>query len=319
MARTHAHGHGEESGGRSLLIALALNVGIVAAQVIGGLLSGSLALLADAVHNLSDAAALGISYGARRIARRDPDQRRTFGYARVETVAALINLTALIIVAFYLLVQAVTRLFNPQEVHGTTMLVVGGIAFAEDLLSVIVLSRGAKQSMNIRSSMLHLAADTLSTIAVIAGAAAVMIWNLTWIDPVLTMLISVFILFHAVRALRSAASVLIESAPKGFDLDGAVRVVEEVPGVLDIHHIHVWRLDEQRVAVEAHLVMDRADLGEIEQVKREVKAVLHDRFGVEHTTLEVEIDACVKHERAVIARHEAGSSRHQHLDGNHNH
>jgi len=312
---SHARGHhqGAESGGGRILIALLLNIGIVVAQVIGGILSGSLALIADAVHNGSDAASLGVSYGARRIARRDPDQRRTFGYARVETVAALINLTSLIVIALYLLVEGGRKLFQPEEVDGMTMLIVSGIAFVEDLLSVIVLYPLSKGSLNVRSATLHLIADTLSTVAVLAGAVAVMLFDVPWIDPALTVLISVFILAHALKELRAAASVLIESAPKGFDLKGAVRAVEAVPGVRDLHHVHVWQLDENRVAVEAHLVMEQADLGEIERVKREAKKVLHDQFGVEHTTLEVEIDACVEHERSVVPKHEAGAS------GHHNH
>jgi len=318
MAHNHTH-YGEEIGGRLLLIALLLNVGIAGAQVVGGLLAGSLALLADAAHNLSDAAALGISYVARKIALRAPDQRRTFGYARVETVAALFNLTALIIIGIYLLIEAITRLFNPVEVQGTTMLIVGGIAFAEDLLSTIILARGAKESLNIRSSMLHLAADTLSTVAVILGAVAVIIWNLTWIDPALTILISVFILGYAVRELRSATSILIESAPKGFDLHGAVHAIEHVPGVLDAHHIHLWYLDEHRIALEAHIVMNRADLSEIERVKHEVKQVLRDRFGIEHTTLEVEIEADIEHERSIIPKREARPSGHHGPSTEHDH
>jgi len=310
MAHSHAHGNAVDAGWWRIGVALLLNVGIVVAQVIGGLLSGSLALLADAVHNGSDAASLGVSFAARKIAGWDPDQRRTFGYARVETVAAVINLTTLIVIGLYLLVEGIGKLFSPEPVEGTTMLVVSAIAFVEDLLSVLVLYPLTKGSLNVRSATLHLVVDTLSTVAVLGGAAAVMLFDFYLVDPLLTVLISLFILYHGAKELRSAASVLIESAPRGFDLDGAVAAVEAVPGVQEIHHVHVWQIDENRVGVEAHLVMDRSDLGEMERVKGEAKRVLHDRFGVEHTTLEVEIDACVEHERSVIPKHEAGSSAH---------
>jgi cobalt-zinc-cadmium efflux system protein len=153
-------------------------------------------------------------------------------------------------------------------------------------------------------------ADTLSTVAVLAGAVALLIFDVTWIDAVLTLCISVFILAHAARGLRAAASVLIESAPRSFDLRGAVQAVESVHGVEELHHVHVWQIDENRVGLEAHLVMDRSDLDEIERVKREAKAILHDRFGVEHTTLEIEVDACCDEERSVVPMHEAGQGRH---------
>lgn len=303
MAHQHTHKPEAGAGGRSILIAVVLNVGIVAAQVIGGLLSGSLALLADAVHNASDAAALGISYVARRVSARPPDARRTFGYRRVETVAAVINLTTLIVIGLYLLVQAVVRLIEPGEVHGTTMLIVGAIAFVEDMISVAVLYRSAKGSLNIRSAMLHLVADTLTTVAVMIGAAAVMLFDLPIVDPLLTILISVFILVHGVRELREAASVLIESAPAGFDYEGAVEAMRGVSGVESVHHVHVWQLDEGHTALEAHLVVGRGDLGEMERVKRDVRHVLHDGFEVEHATLEIELPGSAGHDDAVLPHH----------------
>ncbi len=317
MSREHNHHHHHvpaDAGGGRILIALLLNVGIVVAQVIGGILSGSLALIADAVHNGSDAASLGISYGARRVAGRDPDHRRTFGYARVETVAAVVNLTTLIVIALYLVFEGTQRLFRPEEVDGTIMLVVAVIALVEDVLSVMVLYPLAKSSMNVRAATLHLVADTLSTVVVLVGAIAVTSFGIYWIDPLLTLLLAVFILVHALRELRMAASVLIESAPEGFDMDAAVEAVESVPGVEEMHHVHVWQIDEHRVGLEAHLVMDRSDLGEIERVKREAKEILHDRFGIEHSTLEVEVDACVDHERSVVPMHEAGHGRHLHAE-----
>ena len=310
MSHDHTHHRTPDAGGGRILIALLLNVGIVVAQVIGGVLSGSLALIADAVHNGSDAASLGISYGARRIAGRDADQRRTFGYARVETVAALINLTTLIVIALYLFVEGVQKLFTPSEVDGTIMLVVAGIALVEDLLSVAVLYPLSKGSLNVRSATLHLVADTLSTVAVLLGALALMVFEIHWIDPLLTLIISVFILLHAGRDLRATASVLIESAPRGFDLKAAVHAVEGVQGVEELHHVHVWQIDEKRVGLEAHLVMDRSDLGEIERVKSEAKRLLHDQFGIEHTTLEIEVDPCVELERAVVPCHEVRQGRH---------
>ncbi len=289
MAHTHgAGGTDDEGGGWRLLVALALNLVIVVAQVVGGVLSGSLAVLSDAAHNASDASALGISYFARRLARRGPDKRRTFGYARVETVAALVNLTTLVVIGLYLGGQAVFRLFRPEEVNGTVMLIVGGIAFVEDLLSVIVLWPVMKGSLNIKSAVLHLAADTATTLAVIAGAVAVLLGGPSWIDPAITLLLSAVILRHAVREIREAAAVLMDTAPEDLDLDALVASVEAVDGVERLRHVHVWRLDEKRTAMEGHLAVGAdADLDRVEAVRRTVKALLYDRFEIDHATLEV--------------------------------
>lgn len=288
MAHTHGTGDADEGGGWRLLVALALNLVIVVAQVVGGVLSGSLAVLSDAAHNASDASALGISYFARRLAKRGPDERRTFGYARVETVAALVNLTTLVVIGLYLGGQAVFRLFRPEEVDGTLMLIVGGIAFVEDLLSVVVLWPIMKGSLNVKSAVLHLAADTATTVAVIAGAGAVLLGGPSWIDPAITLLLSAVILRHAAREIREAAAVLMDTAPEGLDIDVLVHAVEAVDGVERLRHVHVWRLDEKRTALEGHLVVrEDSDLDQVEAVRCAVKALLCHRFEIEHATLEV--------------------------------
>lgn len=297
----HHHIHGREESTWRLIVALLLNVGITVAQVIGGILSGSLALLADAAHNGSDAASLGVSYAARRISRRRADRQRTFGYNRAEIIGAMINLTVLFVIALYLAYEAATRLFSPPEVHGSTMLIVGAIAFVEDAISVWLLYQGSKESLNIRSAFIHMIGDTLATLGVIVGGLLVMWYEIYWVDPVITAVIALYIFVHAYYEIRKAIRILMESAPVDFDLDGMVEAVQDIDGVEDVHHVHVWRLDEQRLALEAHVAITRRDLAAMEGIKRAVKDLLERDYGIGHSTLEIECEHCTGHEKAVIA------------------
>lgn len=302
----HGHGlhrHGEDTGGRNLLIALVLNVGITAAQIVGGLLSGSLALLADAAHNGSDAASLGVSYAARRIARRPADERRTFGYNRAEVVGALINLTTLFVIAVFLISQAIHRFFEPSDVAGSTMLIVGAIAFVEDAVSTWLLYQGAKSSLNIRSAFIHMMGDTLATLGVLVGGFLILRYQIFWIDPAITLAIALYIIVHGALEIRTAIRILMESAPKGFDFERMVREVEALEGVDAIHHVHLWRLDEERVALEAHVAVLEDDLSAIEEIKHRVKCKLRDDFGIAHATLEIEIAGRTGHDARAISCH----------------
>ena len=305
MGHSHAHsGHHahEEGSGVRLLITLLLNLGITLAQVVGGIISGSLSLLADAVHNLSDAAAIGVSYAARRISRKEADRRRTFGYRRAETIGALINLVTLVVISLYLIGHGVERFFNPEEVDGVVMLVVGVIAFVEDLISAALLYRDSKHSLNIKSAFLHMVGDTLATVAVILGSLAIMFYDFYLIDPILTILISIYILAHSYGALRDTIRVLMDSAPKGLDYDGVVETMQAVEGVDDVHHVHIWNIDEQRTALEAHVVVSNDTMEIVDGIKERVKHELHDAYGIHHTTLEMECEPCAHPHDAVIPK-----------------
>ena len=293
--------HAAAAGGRNLILALLLNVGITVAQVIGGIISGSLALIADAAHNGSDAASLGISYGARRISRRPADERRTFGYNRAEVVGALINLTTLFVIAVFLITQAVRRFASPAEVAGSTMLIVGAIAFVEDAISSWLLYRGARSSLNIRAAFIHMMGDTLATLGVIVGGLLILQFGIHWIDPAITLAIALYIVVHGYIEIRKVIRILMESAPKDFDFDRMVRDVEALEGVDDLHHVHLWRIDEQRIALEAHVAVHEQDLSAIEEIKSRVKRKLSDDFGIEHATLEIEIAGRTGHDPRKIS------------------
>ena len=300
MGHDHAQ-HDKEGSGRRLIIALLLNVGITVAQIVGGIISGSLALLADAAHNGSDAASLGVAYGARRLSRRQADRRRTFGYERAELIGALINLTTLFVIALYLIYVSVSRFLNPTEVQGTVMLIVGGIAFVEDAISTWLLYKDMKGSLNIRAAFIHMLADTMATVGVIAGALLIMFYQIYWIDPAVTAAIAVYIIVHGYIEIRKTVDILMEGAPEGFDVDHMVQAVQAVDGIHDVHHVHVWQLDERTTALEAHLAVYESDLSAIEDIKRQVKEILHDEFDVAHVTLEIEIAGRSGHAEETIA------------------
>ena len=234
------HGHGDASGTR-ILIAFALNIGITVAQIIGGMLSGSLALLGDAAHNGSDAVSLGIAYGAQRLARRPANRRFTFGYERAKTIGALINLTTLYVIALYLGYQGVRRLLNPPEVEGLTVLIVGAIAFVEDLASVLVLWKSMKGNLNVKAAAIHLIGDTLATVGVLISGALILWQGITWVDPAVTLAIAAYIVVHATIEMREVIGLLMERSPEDLDVADVREAAEGVEGVQALRHVHAWR------------------------------------------------------------------------------
>ena len=189
---------------------------------------------------------------------------------------------------------------NPKTIEGTTMLIVGGIAFVEDALSVWVLFRGQRHKMNVKTIMIHLVGDTLATLGVIVGALLIMFYGMHWVDPAVTAAIALYIFIHAFVEVRRSISLLMDTAPEDFDFDRMVREVEGLCGVDDLHHVHVWRIDEERVALEAHVAVTEQDLDQIEDIKRRVKNRLGCDFGIKHATLEFEIAGQTGHGRSVI-------------------
>ncbi len=282
----HHHHHPARLGDRGLIVALAINLGLTVVQVAGGIVSGSLALVADALHNLSDAGSLGIAYAARRIGRRAADDRMTFGYARAEIVAALVNFTTLILLGAYLGYEAVLRLIDPQPVAGWTVIGVAGVALAVDVATALLTLRQARQSMNIRAAFLHNLADAMASVAVILGGVLVLVFGWYWVDPLLTLVIAGYVLGHGVSAIGGAVRILMLGAPEDMDPREVIAAMNAEPEVLDVHHVHLWRFDEQRVSLEAHLVL--AEHAAAAHAKARVRERLRREFGIWHVTLETE-------------------------------
>jgi len=289
----HDHAASDASGTTRLVLAIVFNALITAVEFIAGFLAGSLALIADATHNLSDTASMGTSLIARRLSARAADDRRTFGYDRAELIGAFINLITLVLIALYLIFEAVQRVLEPASVNGTLMIWVGAGTLVGNVATAVVLYAPSRDSLNLRSAFVHIVADAFGSIAVIAGGVVILRFDWTIIDPILTASIAAYILIQSYGMLRETISILMESAPRGFDIDAMADRVASLQNVAGMHHIHVWRLDESRVALEAHVATkDIESLADLDRVKQSIKRVLDDEYGIDHATLELEYEHC---------------------------
>ena len=283
--RHHAHGD------RKLTWAIAINLALTVAQIIGGVLSGSIALIADAIHNFADAGSLLIALLARRISRRPTDADMTFGYARAEVVAAVINYTTLIVIGFYLVAEAVMRLINPPEVDGWIMVVVAGIALVIDLGTAALTFSMSKDSVNIRAAFLHNIADALGSVAVIVAGGAVLLWDARLVDPLVTLGIAGYILWMAFSEIAPVIRILMLGSPPQLDIDAVIEVMEQVPDVQEVHHLHVWQMSKHRASLEAHVVVAEGCWDDVSTIKEALRQQLAIRFAILHTTLEMEKSA----------------------------
>ena len=290
MAGHHHHHHLEANAGdRRVALAVAVNLLLTVAQVIGGAVSGSLSLIADALHNFSDAISLIIAFLARRIARRPSDATMTFGYARAEVVAALINYTTLIVIGLYLVYEAVLRFIEPEPVAGWIIVAVAGVALVIDLVTALLTYALSKESMNIRAAFLHNVADALGSVGVIVAGSLILLYDWWIVDPIVTLLIAGYILWQAFSEIGGAIRMLMLGTPGDIDVGDVVAALRAMGSVEDVHHVHVWAIDESSNALEAHLVVADVRASEVEGIKREVKALLSERFAIGHATLELEL------------------------------
>jgi cobalt-zinc-cadmium efflux system protein len=291
----HSHGghpHGADASTGRLVGGIVLNLGITVAEAIAGVMSGSLALLADAAHNLNDTASLALTLYARIVAGRGATENRTFGHRRAEIIGAFVNLITLVLIALYLLVEAVERALNPRPVDGQLVMMVAGVALAGNVATAWLLHRPSKESLNVEAAYVHIVADALASVAVLAAGGLVLGFGWTWVDPVMTALISGYILWQSAHMLRQTIDILMMTAPEDLDVGEMVTAMEAVDGVEDVHHVHVWRLDEHRSALEAHVRIGEREVDVAERVTREVKNRLASAFDIGHATLEVEYGRC---------------------------
>ncbi len=285
----HDHAHIDpESGDKRVGIAIWANGLLTVAQIIGGILSGSLALIADALHNFSDMASLVIAFAARKIARRPADERMTFGYGRVEIVAALINYTTLIVIGFYLIYEGGMRMIDPPEVMGWTVVILGVIALVVDTLTAMLTYSMQKGSVNIRALFLHNLSDALASVAVIVGGTLIILYDMRWVDPAITIGIALYILYLAFTEIGGPIRTLMLGSPPDIDGNEVVDAIEKIDGVIELHHVHLWQMQEHIAALDSHVVVDPVTLEEAEAIKQSIKSMLVDRFSIEHSTLEFE-------------------------------
>lgn len=290
MGSGHDHGTGTIRHEKPLWWALGLTGGFLVAEVVGAFLTNSLALLSDAAHMGTDTVALMIALTAVRLSRRPPDAKRSFGYARMEAMGAMANGLMLFAVAAYILWEAVGRFREPPQIATTGMLVIAALGLAVNLVAMRLLKAGSGESLNMKGAYLEVWSDMLGSLAVIAGAIAIRFTGWAWIDPVLAVLIGLWVLPRTWTLLREAGNVLMEGVPRGIDLESVRALLASAPGVLGVHDLHVWSLGSSTPAMTAHLVI--APDAEAEALRRELVQALDERYGIEHCTLQLESEDC---------------------------
>jgi len=289
MSHAHHHHVDPDAGDGKIAAAVAINLGLTLAQIIGGLVSGSLSLIADALHNFSDAISLIIAFGARKIARRPANADMTFGYGRIEAVAALINYTTLIVIGLYLAYEAIMRFAEPEPVTGWIIVTVAGFALLVDLGTAALTYRASKSSVNIRAAFVHNVADALGSVAVMVAGTLVLLFGWTWVDPLVTLMIAGYILWLSATELPKVARILMLARPAGIETEDVIAAMQSVPGVIDVHHVHLWIMQEHGNALDAHIVAATGtDAGVL---RKAIKAHLLKSFDLHHTTLELETEA----------------------------
>lgn len=289
MTQEHVHPPIDPaSGDRRVSIAIWANALLTVAQIVGGLVSGSLALIADALHNFSDMASLVIAFAARRIARRPPDSRMTFGYARIEVVAGLINYTTLIIVGLYLIYEGGMRLIDPPEVAGWTVVILGIIALLVDTLTALLTWSMQKGSVNIRALFLHNLSDALASVGVVVGGTLILLYDWWFVDPIITLVIAGYILYLSIREIGTPIRFLMLGSPPNIDAERVIDDICKLDGVESVHHLHLWQMQENEPALDCHVVLDDKAWERVEAVRSAIKAMLYDRFHIVHSSLEFE-------------------------------
>ena len=278
-----------------VMIALVLTGVFMVVEVVGGILSGSLALLADAGHMLTDTMALGLAAMAFHVSKRPADGRLTYGYQRFQILAAFVNGLSLLVIVGWILYEAVQRFLAPRDILAETMLLVAAAGFVVNIVAFAVLHTGDQENLNIRAAALHVAGDLLGSVAAIVAALVIMYSGWTMIDPILSIAVAMLILKSAWTLVKRSSHVLLEGAPEWLDVAAMQqRVVERVEGVSEIHHVHVWGLTPQQLMLTMHVVLEGEAISQV-AVLRDVKALLHDEYGIDHSTIEVEIDGCADH------------------------
>lgn len=286
MSHEHHHRH---ASGKNILITIFLNFGISVLQLIGGLVSGSTALLSDAAHNFSDVLSLILSYWAIRLSGRQQTLKQTYGFRRAGILAAFINTAVLIIIALILIWEAVTRLLNPQSVEGLIVVV---LAFAGVLLngvSILFIRKDAEKNINIKAASLHLFADMLTSVAVMAGGLAIIFLEWIWLDSVLTILIACYLIWSGWGIFYESIRIFMQFTPSNINIEVVAGEIMQLKGVKNIHHVHVWQLDENELMLEAHIdLKEDYRISQFEELLNEIESVL-DKFGIHHFNIQPEL------------------------------
>ena len=281
--------HHHDVSGKNLFITIVLNVIITLSQIVGGIFSGSLALLSDAMHNFSDVLALVIAYVANRLAARPNNESKTFGYKRAEILAALFNASVLIGIAIFLIIEAFHKFYHPEPVNSVWVIGLGTLSIVLNAASVLLIKDDSHDNMNIKAAYLHLLTDVMTSVAVVGGGVLMYYFGIFWVDPLISTLIALYLIWASYGLVKESSAILMQFTPEGIDVEEIVKAIEEESEIKNVHHIHIWKLNDHQINLEAHLDFNEdISLSESNRVIDKLEKKLHDSFDVEHTTFQCE-------------------------------
>ena len=277
---------------RNLLIVLLITAGVMIAEIIGGLLANSLALLSDAGHMLTDILALGLSIVAMRFAQKPPTATKTFGFYRLEILAAFFNGMLLFFISLYIFYEAYQRIVHPEEIKGLVMLVVAAIGLLANGVGIVILKKTALSNLNVKSAFFHIVGDTISSVGVIVGGLVILYtgWNL--VDSLIGIFIGMLILGGAYRLVRESIDIFLEATPRDIDAEKMLDDLHEIEGVKEIHHLHLWTITSGIYAMSAHVLIEDLLVSRCAQILQEIERLLQGKYGMEHTTIQFESESC---------------------------
>lgn len=292
----HHHGHShthDDLKGRNLLISILLNIAITVSQVIGGIISGSLALLSDALHNFSDVLSLIISYIATLLGKRKASSHKTFGYKRAEIMAAFVNAATLVVVAVILMIEAIERLLQPQEIESNLVIWLSLIGIAANGFSVLLLKKNSEENMNMKSAYLHLLTDMMASVAVLIGGLLMKFFQVYWVDALLTMAIGIYLIYMGYDLLKESTKVLMLFTPKSIVVKEIVESICTIEPVKNVHHVHIWQLNEEEIHLEAHIdFKEDIKLSEFDAILEQIEEHVYHKHGINHVNIQPEFDKC---------------------------
>ncbi len=281
----HHHHH---VSGKNLFITIILNIIITLSQIIGGIVSGSLALLSDAMHNFSDVLALVIAYVANRLAAKPSTKEYTFGLKRAEILAALFNALVLVGIGIFLIGEALHKFFHPQPIESSWVIWLGVLSIVLNSASVLLIQEDSHENMNIKAAYLHLLTDVMTSVAVVIGGIVMAIWNIFWVDPLISILIALYLIKAAISLIKESSAVLMQFAPKNIDIEKVAKAIESEPEIDNVHHIHLWQLDDKHIFLEAHIDFKKdLPLSQCNKILEKVEDKLKD-LHISHTTFQCE-------------------------------
>lgn len=291
MSEHHHHHH--EVSGKNLFITIVLNIIITLSQIVGGIVSGSLALLSDAMHNFSDVLALVIAYVANQLTTKENTKEKTFGYKRAQVIAALFNASVLVGIALFLTIEAFHKLYHPEVINSFWVIALGILSIVLNGASVLLVKDDAHENMNMKAAYLHLLTDVATSVAVVGGGLLMYYFQIFWVDPLISIVIALYLVWASFGLIKESTAILMQFAPKGVDIDAIEKSITREPKIDNVHHIHLWNLDDHRIFLEAHLDFnENLTLQEAVAVIERLEALLAKDFAISHTTFQCEYERC---------------------------